>query len=144
MLPIKPTKGSTRQKVSGIRKCIILHQENARWPGKNCYSLARKFWFIHYIHQISQLKMSIYFSLYKILLTEKISISWKTVTATWNSSLLKKIKSFRKMKLWSCLKKWQKVVEQNSEYIVQWTWWKWKMCLLFSLKKKQWNFWRNQ
>ena len=32
-------------------------------------------------------------------------------------------------------------MEQNSEYIVQWTsWWKWKMCLLFSLKKKKVEF----
>ena len=30
---------------------------------------------------------------------EKISIPWKTVKGTWNSSLLKKIKSFGKMEL---------------------------------------------
>ena len=35
---------------------------------------------------------------------EKISIPWKTVNGTWNSSFLKKIKCFGKMKLWSCLK----------------------------------------
>ena len=62
--------------------------------------------------------MSIYFGLYKILLMEKISIPWKTVEGTWNSSLLKKIKFWEDetMKLPG---KWQKVVEQNSESVVQ-------------------------
>ena len=32
--------------------------------------------------------------------------------------------------------KWHKAVEQKGEYIVQESsWWKWKMCLLFLLKK---------
>ena len=31
------------------------------------------------------------FRLYKILLMEKISVPWKTVKGTWNSSLLKKM-----------------------------------------------------
>ena len=35
----------------------------------------------------------------KILLMEKISIPWKTVKGTWNSSLLKKIKSLGKIEL---------------------------------------------
>ena len=91
------------------RKCIIFRQDNARlhvfwWPGKNCYSLAGKFWFICCLHQTLHLQISIYFGLYKILLMEKISIPWKTVKGTWNSSLLKKMKSFGKMALWSCLK----------------------------------------
>ena len=80
------------------RKCIIFHQDNAR-PGKNCYSLAGKFWFIRRIHQTLHLQISIYFGLYKILLMEKISIPWKTVKGTWNSSFVKKIKSFGKMEL---------------------------------------------
>ena len=50
---------------------------------------------------------------------EKISILWKTVKGTWNSSLLKNIKSFEKMELMKLPEKWQKVVEQNSEYVVQ-------------------------
>ena len=92
------------------RKCIIFHQDIFQdcmflgWPGKNCYSLAGKFWFIRRIHQTLHLRISIYFGLYKILLMEKISIPYKTVKGTWNSSLLKKIKSFGKMELWSCLK----------------------------------------
>ena len=49
--------------------------------------------------QILHLRMSIYFGLYKFISMEKISISWKTVKDTWNSYLLKKIKSFGKMEL---------------------------------------------
>ena len=57
---------------------IIFHQNNTRhmflsWPGKNCYSLAGKFQLIHHIEQTLQLLITIYFSLYKILLMEKIS-----------------------------------------------------------------------
>ena len=37
---------------------------------------------------------SIYFSLYKIFLMEKILVLWKTVKGTWNSSLLKKTKFY--------------------------------------------------
>ena len=79
------------------RKRIIFHQDNARlqflwWPDKNCHSLAGKFWFIRHIHQTLHVQISIYFGLYKILLMEKISIPWKTVKGTWNSSLLKKDK----------------------------------------------------
>ena len=41
------------------------------WLGKNCYSLAGKFWFIHHIHQILHLQISIYFGVYKIVLMEE-------------------------------------------------------------------------
>ena len=34
-------------------------------------------------------------------------------------TVFKKIEGFGKMKLQSCLKKWQKVVEQKNEYVVQ-------------------------
>ena len=74
------------------------------WPGRNCDSLAGKFWFIGRIHQTVHLHISIYLGLHKILLMEKISIPWKTVKGNWNSSLLKKIKHFGKMELWSSLK----------------------------------------
>ena len=58
------------------RKCLIFHKNNTRWhvfwwPIKDCYSLAGKIWFIHHIHQTLHFQMSIYFSLYKILLMEK-------------------------------------------------------------------------
>ena len=74
------------------------------WPGKNCYSLAGKLWFIHYIHQTAHLWISIYFRVYKILFVENISFPWKTVKGTRNSSLLKKPNCFGKMELWKCLK----------------------------------------
>ena len=35
---------------------------------------------------------------------KKFPIPWKTVKGTWNSSSLKKIKSFEKVESWSCLK----------------------------------------
>ena len=45
---------------------------------------------------------------------ETISNPWKTVKSTWDSSLLKKIQSFGKKELQSCLKKSQKGVEQKT------------------------------
>ena len=86
------------------------------WPGKNYYSLAGKFWFLHHIHQTLPLQISIYFSFYKSLLMEKkkTSISWTSVKGTWNNSLLRKIKSFGKVDLWNCFKNdirwWNKMV----------------------------------
>ena len=107
------------------------------WSGKNCYSLAEKFWFICRIHQMLHLQISIYFGLYKILLMEKTPIPWKTVKGTWNSSLLKKIK-FGEDRITKLPGKWQKVVEQKGEYVVQWSsWWKWRLCLLFLLKNQR-------
>ena len=78
---------------------------------------------IHRIHQTLHLWISIYFGLYRSFSMEKISISWKTVKGTWNSSLLKKIKSFGGKKfgedgIMKLPEKWQKIVEQNSEYVV--------------------------
>ena len=109
------------------------------WPDKNHYSLAGKFWFLHHIPQTLNLQISIYFDLYKILSMEKNSVLWKTAKGTWNSSFLKKIKSFGKMELRSCLKngrrQWNKMV--NTLFS---SWWKWKMCLLFLLKNQK-NFW---
>ena len=55
---------------------------------------------------------------------EKISIPWKTIKGTWKNSLLKKIKSFGEKKfgedgIMKLPEKWQKIAEQNAEYIVQ-------------------------
>ena len=91
------------------RKCIIFHQDNSR-PHVSLMTrqeLLQLDWkvLIHcHIHQILHLWMSIYFSLYKILLMEKMSIPWMIVKDTWNSSLLKKIQSFGKVELWDYLK----------------------------------------
>ena len=88
------------------------------WLGKNCYSLAGKFWFICRIHQTLHLQISIYLGPYKILLIENISIPWKIVKGTWNSSLLKD-KKFWEDGIMKLPEKWWKVVEQKREYIVQ-------------------------
>ena len=48
---------------------------------------------------------------------EKISIPWKTVKGTWNGSFLIKIK-FWEDGIMKLPEKWQEVVEQNGEYIV--------------------------
>ena len=66
--------------------------------------------------------MSVYFGLYRILLVGKISVPSKAVKDAWNSSFLKKIKSFWKDGVMKLPEKSQKVVEQNSEYIEQSPW----------------------
>ena len=50
---------------------------------------------------------------------EKISVPWKTVKGTWNNSLLKKIKKFWGNGIMKLPEKWQKVKEQNSEFMAQ-------------------------
>ena len=80
--------------------------------------MAGKFWFIHSIDWMLRLQVSIYFGLYKILLMEKILIPWRTVKHIRNSSLLKEIK-FWEDRIMKLLEEWQKVVEQNGEYISQ-------------------------
>ena len=104
------------------RKCIIFRQDNTRLYASlmirwKMLQLGGKFWFIHRIHQTLCLQTSLYFGLYKILVMEKISIPWKTVEGTLNSSLLKKIK-FWEDEIMKLPEKWQKIVEQNSEYVV--------------------------
>ena len=99
------------------------------WSGKNCYSLARKFWFTSCIHQTLHLQISIYYGLHKILLMEKNSIPWKIAKSPAVVFLLKEIKSFREIELWSCLKMaeasrtktvniwFSKVLGENEKYI---------------------------
>ena len=93
--------------------------------------------FIHCIQQTLNLWMSAYFGLYRILLMGRISVLSKTVKGTWNSSFLKKIKSFWKDGVMKLPEKSQKVVEQNSECTERNSWWKWKRCHLFSFKKQK-------
>ena len=91
------------------RKRIIFHQDNAR-PHVSLMTrqkLLQLGWevLIHplYSPDIAPSDFYLSWSLQNLLM-EKISIPWKTVKGTWNSSLLKKIKSFGKMELWTCLK----------------------------------------
>ena len=60
-----------------MQDCIFLW-----WPGKNCYTLAGKFWSIHCIYQTLKLWISIHFGFYKIILMEKNLFLWKTVEGT--------------------------------------------------------------
>ena len=86
------------------RKLIVFHQDNTRQHVSlmTRQKLLQLVWEV-LIHppnspDIAPLDFHLFRS-YKILLMEKISIPWKTVKGTWNSSLLKKIKSFGKMEL---------------------------------------------
>ena len=86
------------------RKCIIFHQDNARlrffddqaktvtaWLGS---SESSAIFTRHCTFRFPFISVSTKFSWWK-----NISIPWKTVKGTWNSSLLKKIKHFGKMEL---------------------------------------------
>ena len=77
------------------------------------------FWFIRHIHQTLHLQISIYFGLHKILLMEKISVPWKTVKGTRNSTFYQKDKKFGEDGIMKLPEKWQKVVEQKCDYFVQ-------------------------
>ena len=89
-LSIRPTEINTQWKVSRInRKHILFHQDNPRlcvslmtrqklltaWLGSS-YSSAL------FIRHCTLVFPFIYFSLYKILLMEEVSILWKTVKST--------------------------------------------------------------
>ena len=91
------------------RKRIIFHQDNSRlhvslMSGQKLLQLGWEL-LIHlpYSPDIAPSDFHLLKSLQNSL-NGKMSIPWKTVKGTWNSSLLKKIKSFGKMELGSCLK----------------------------------------
>ena len=50
---------------------------------------------------------------------EKIAVPWKIAKITWNSTFFKKIKDFWENGIIKFPEKMQKVVEQNSEQIIQ-------------------------
>ena len=91
------------------RKRIIFHQDNSRlhvslMSGQKLLQLGWEL-LIHlpYSSDIAPSDFHLLKSLQNSL-NGKMTIPWKTVKGTWNSSLLKKIKSFGKMELGSCLK----------------------------------------
>ena len=64
---------------------------------------------------------------------QKISIPWKAVKRHLKQFFTQKYKMFWEDEIMKLPGKWQKVVEQNDEYVVQWSsWWKWKMCFIFT------------
>ena len=106
------------------RKCIIFHQDTARphvfwWPDKNCYSLAGKFWFTHPIHQTLHLWNSICLGLYKNSLNGKNFNSLEDCKMHLEQFFAQKDKKFWKDGIMKLPEKWQKVVEQKCECVVQ-------------------------
>ena len=99
LLPIRPTESSTQQKHPELvnRKCIIFYRDTTR-PHVSLITRQKRLqldWEV-LIHPLYSPDIAPYrfpfISVYKILLIEKISIPWKGIKGTWNSSLLKKIK----------------------------------------------------
>ena len=88
------------------RKCIIFHQDNVRphvslMTRQNCYSLAGKFWFIHCNSpDIAPLDFHLLWSLPNSLNGKNFN---SLEDCKRHLEQLKKIKSFGKMELWSCL-----------------------------------------
>ena len=106
--PNRSTESSTWQKASGIsqqKTHHLLHKTACFFDeqAETC-SLAGKF-LIHpsYSPDIVPSDFHWFQSLQNSLNGKKASIPWNTVKGTCNSSLLKKIESFGKMELWSCL-----------------------------------------
>ena len=83
---------------------------------KTCYSLAGKFCFICHIHQTLHLWISVYFSLYRIILMEKVSIPGRLqnvpgtllcskrqkVLGRWNYEVAWKMPEGSRTKWWKC------------------------------------------
>ena len=91
------------------RKRIILHQNNSRPLFLMIRQKLLQLGWEVLIHppqspDIATSDFHLFWSLRNSLKGE-ISIPWKTIKDICNSSLLKNIKSFGKMELWSCLKK---------------------------------------
>ena len=89
------------------------------WPGKNCYSLSGKFWFIHCIPpDIAPLDFHLFQSLQNSLNGKNFS-SLEDCKRHLEQFFARKDKKFWEDGIMKLPEKWQKVVEQNGEYIVQ-------------------------
>ena len=84
---------------------------------KNCYSMAGKFQFIHRMHHTSYLQNSIYFSLQNSLKGKSIS-SLEDCKRHLEQFFAQKDKKFWEDGITKLPQRWQKVVEQNSEYFI--------------------------
>ena len=71
-----------------------------------------------YSQDIAPSDIHLFWSLWNFL-KGKISIPWKTIHSSWDSSLLKKTKKVWKDAIMKLPEKWQKVVKQYNKYIGQ-------------------------
>ena len=109
------------------RKHLVFHQDNTRlhflwWPGTNCYSLEGESYSSIISPGISPNICHItrhYFGPYKILLVEKWFNSLEDCKRHLEQFFSQKDKKFWKNRIMKLPQKWQKVVDQNGEYIVQ-------------------------
>ena len=70
-------------------------------------------------HQILHLQMSVYFGLYKILLNGKIFNSLEDYKKHLEQFFAQKEKKLCEDRIMKLPEKWQKILEQNIEYIVE-------------------------
>ena len=106
LCPVRPTETSTWWKAPELvnKKCIIFHQDNVR-PHVFLYGNTTIAWMgISDSSAVFTRHHTFRFPFIYKIFSGKISDPWKSVKGTCNSSLLKKIKSFGKTELWSCLK----------------------------------------
>ena len=106
------------------RKHVIFHQDNARlhvWcPGKNCYSLAGKFWFIHCIRHTltAPSDFHLFWSLHNSFNGKNFN-SQEDCKRHLEQFSAQKDKKFWEDGIMKLPEKWQKAVEQKGENTVQ-------------------------
>ena len=88
------------------------------WPDKNHYSLAGKFWFLHHIPQTEPSDFHLFRSLQNSLNGKNFS-SLEDCKRYLEQFFAQKNKKFWEDGIMKLPEKWQKVVEQNGEYIIQ-------------------------
>jgi len=85
---------------------------------QNCYSLAGKFWFIHHIQQTLHLQILIYLGLQNSLNGKNFNFL-EDCKRYLKQFLAQNDQEFWEDGIIKFPEKWQKIVEQNGEYIVQ-------------------------
>ena len=91
-----------------------------RWPGKNCCSLAGKFWFIPCIYQpLYPRILHLFWSLQNSLNGKNFNPLEDCKRHLGTVCCSKNDKTFGEDRIMKLPEKWQNVVEQNGEYIVQ-------------------------